>query len=400
VSSIRPLRFARWGLLLNIFLLGACGDSTDIKGFHNEIKIGILHSQTGTMAHSESSAIAGEILAVEDINSTGGITIDNKRYRLNPIIRDGESDPEIFALHAQKLVGEEQLEVVFGGWTSSSRKAMLPTFENHDALLFYPIQYEGSESATNVFYFGATPSQQSIPALEWFRKQGWQDFFLIGSDYVYPRVANDLFKQWIKNSHDSALRGEIYIPLNGRVDSTVINQIKKSMPRGGVIVNTINGDSNESFFRQLQSHFLTEINGYQILSFSVDEALIHQFGSRYLSGSYISQGFLQDLDSKNAKRFVKRFHRRFGSKQPVPEPASTGYSMVQLWAHAVETVGTTNATLVAEALIGMRFESPAGTLEISPNRHVSRTIRLGQILPNGQVMVIEDFGRIEPSDNN
>jgi urea transport system substrate-binding protein len=172
------------------------------------------------------------------------------------------------------------------------------------------------------------------------------------------------------------------------------------MPRGGVIVNTINGDSNESFFRQLQSHFLTEINGYQILSFSVDESLIHQFGSRYLSGSYISQGFLQDLDSKNAKRFVKRFHRRFGSKQPVPEPASTGYSMVQLWAHAVETVGTTNATLVAEALIGMRFESPAGTLEISPNRHVSRTIRLGQILPNGQVIVIEDFGRIEPSDNN
>lgn len=400
MSSIGLLRFARWGLLLNIFLLSACGDSTDIKDFHNEIKIGILHSQTGTMAHSENSAIAGEILAIEEINSTGGITIDDKRYRLNPIIRDGESDPDIFALHAQQLVGEEQLEVVFGGWTSSSRKAMLPTFENHDALLFYPIQYEGSESAANVFYFGATPSQQSIPALEWFHKQGWRNFFLIGSDYVYPKVANDLFKQWINKSPDAALRGEIYIPLNERVDSAVIKQIKRAMPRGGIIINTINGDSNESFFRQLHSHYVTELNGYEILSFSIDEALVHQFGPKYLSGTYISQGFLESLDSKNAERFVSRFRQEFGSKQPVPEPASTGYSMVKMWAHAVETVGTTDATLVAEALIGMQFESPAGTLTISPNRHVSRAIRLGQVLPNGQVTVVRDFGQIEPSYNN
>ena len=183
-----------------------------------------------------------------------------------PHIRDGESDHEKFLEHAHNLVSEIGVSAVFGGWTSASRNAMAPVFAANDALLLYPIQYEGGNLQRNVLYFGATPNQQALPAIQWFYDRGFRNFFLMGSDYVYPRTTHKVIAKYLE-SLGVQVAGEHYIPLSGVVGSEDVDEIVKGLPSGGVIVNTINGDSNESFFKQLQMNYLLPHNGYQTLSF-------------------------------------------------------------------------------------------------------------------------------------
>ena len=227
-------------------------------GFDGEVKVGILHSRSGTMAISENTVAEAELMAIDEINKAGGVKVDGKKLKIVPVEEDGASDWPTFAEKSKKLIDQDKVAVVFGGWTSASRKAMLPVYEAKDHFLFYPIQYEGQECSKNIFYTGATPNQQAEPAVEWLLKNKGKDFFLVGSDYVYPRTANTIIKEQLK-AQGGKLVGEDYLPLGNTEVAPIIAKIKAALPKGGVIVNTLNGDSNVAFFKQMKAAGITQI---------------------------------------------------------------------------------------------------------------------------------------------
>ena len=386
-------RSAVWCISAPQILLERDSRPDGIK-YHSEIRVGIIHSLTGTMAISEDPVISAEILAIEEINSNGGVTLNERQFRLVPHIRDGESDPEKFLEHAQNLVSEIGVSAVFGGWTSASRNAMAPVFAANDALLLYPIQYEGGNLQRNVLYFGATPNQQALPAIQWFYDRGFRNFFLMGSDYVYPRTTHKVIAKYLE-SLGVQVAGEHYIPLSGVVGSEDVDEIVKGLPSGGVIVNTINGDSNESFFKQLQMNYLLPHNGYQTLSFSVDEAIIEQYGPKNFEGSYLIQGFFQDLETDDASNFVSKFQQRFGEGRPVGEPAATGFSMVKAWARAVQESGSLNPDAVMQSMKLLEFESPAGPFWVKGQNVTKRPV-VSRVSHDGQMIFEAHLSVIEP----
>jgi len=212
------------------------------------IKVGILHSLSGTMAISEKSVVDAEQLAIEEINAAGGVL----GKKIEAVVEDGASDWPTFNEKAKKLIDQDKVATVFGCWTSASRKAVLPTFESKNHMLWYPVQYEGQECSKNIFYTGAAPNQQIEPSVDWLlQKYKGQPFFLVGSDYVFPRTANTIIKAQLAAKGGKVV-GEDYIPLGGTEVTPIISKIKAAMPNGGVIYNSLNGDSNVAFFKQLQ----------------------------------------------------------------------------------------------------------------------------------------------------
>src|SRR6201996_2595902 len=229
----------------------------------NTVKVGVLHSLSGTMAISEVTVKNATMLAIDQINASGGVL----GKKIEPVVEDGGSDPAIFAQKAQKLIQQDGAVTVFGGWTSASRKAMLPVFERFHGLLWYPVQFEGNECSKDIMYSGAQPNQQILPALEWAEGKGYKSIFLLGSDYVFPRTANLILKKHIV--HDGGtVAGEEYVPLGGTDFSAVINKIKLAHPQ--VIFNTLNGDSNVSFFKQMAAADLPP-SKLPVMSFSIAE---------------------------------------------------------------------------------------------------------------------------------
>ncbi|MGH9190319.1 MAG: transporter substrate-binding protein, partial [Acidimicrobiales bacterium] len=267
-------RLAACALALLAMVGAACGqkagDSTagsDSTGAATDtgdtIKVGILHSLSGTMAISEVSVKDAEMLAIEEINSAGGVL----GKKLEPKIEDGASDWPTFAEKAQKLISVDKVATVFGGWTSASRKAMLPVFEKNKALLWYPVQYEGLEQSPYIFYTGATTNQQIIPGLDYLKAQGKKKVFLVGSDYVFPRTANKEIKAYAA-ANGITIVGEEYTPLGHTEYSTVVNKLKDAKP--DAVFNTLNGDSNVAFFKQFKSAGLTS-QAMPVMSVSVAE---------------------------------------------------------------------------------------------------------------------------------
>ncbi len=363
--------------------------------FNDEIKIGVIHSQTGTMAASEDSALSGLILAIEDINRGGGITIEGKKLRLVPIIEDARSDADEHGWVTESLLGDSEIKVVFGGWTSSGRKAMTPLFSSGNALLFYSIQYEGGENAPHVFYLGPTPEQQSLPAIDWFLAQGHRDFFLLGSSYIYPITANKLFRKHIEAA-GGHITGEEYVFLGQTIKPDLIEKIRASMPTGGVILNTVNGDSNESLFREMNRYYLNRKNGYFSLSFSIDESSIDHWGAKYFEDAHLSQGFFEDSSNDKIRSFMRKYKNRYGAEKKLNDAAVTSYVAVHMWAQAVERASTTDPQAVEKALIGSSYEGPLGTVQVNENRHLTREIFIGQVNSGGTIEVLKSFGQITP----
>ncbi|MGB0278257.1 MAG: transporter substrate-binding protein, partial [Prochlorococcaceae cyanobacterium] len=234
----------------------ACGggDQASNVEYDDTVTVGILHSLTGTMAISESTLVDTEKMAIDEINAAGGVEVDGKKYKIEYIVEDGASDWPTFAEKSKKLIDQDKVPVVFGGWTSASRKAMLPVYESKNAFLYYPIQYEGQECSKNIFYTGATPNQQSEPATFFMYKNSpaaGKPFFLVGSDYVFPRTSNTITKEQLKSLGGEVV-GEDYLPLGNTEVAPIIAKIKKALPDGGVIINTLNGDQNVAFFKQIQ----------------------------------------------------------------------------------------------------------------------------------------------------
>ncbi|MGP4039833.1 urea ABC transporter substrate-binding protein [Gracilibacillus sp. D59] len=342
------------------------------------IKVGVLHSLSGTMAISETSVQQAELLAIKEINENGGVL----GKQLEPVIEDGASDWPTFAEKASKLLQQDEVATIFGGWTSASRKAMLPVVEEHNGLLFYPVQYEGMEDSPNIFYTGAAPNQQIVPAVNWLLKNRGDSFFLLGSDYVFPRTANAAIKAQLDNE-GAELVGEEYTPLGHTDYNTVIAKIKSENP--DVIFNTLNGDSNVAFFKQLQDAGITS-DDMTVLSVSVAEEEIKGIGADVIEGHLTSWNYYQTTDTPENEEFVANYKAEYGEDAVTADPIEAGYFGVYLWAKAVEKAGTTDVDAVREAAKGITFDAPNGKVTIDgDNQHVYKTVRIGEVQSDGMI---------------
>ena len=339
----------------------------DTTASSDTIKVGILHSLSGTMAISESAVHDAELLAISEINAAGGVL----GKQLEAVIEDGASDWPTFAEKAGKLLQNDEVAVVFGGWTSASRKAMLPVFEGNNGLLFYPVQYEGLESSPNIFYTGATTNQQIVPAIEYLLDQGKTKFFLLGSDYVFPRTSNLIINKQLEAAGLTAV-GEEYTPLGHTEYSTVIAKIREADP--DVVFNTLNGDSNVAFFKQLKDVGISA-EDLPTVSVSVAEEEITGIGAENITGHLVAWNYFQTTDTPANAKFVAAFKAKYGDDRVTDDPIEAGYFGVYLWAAAVEAAGSTDVAAVKEAAKGISFEAPGGTVTIhDANQHVSKRV--------------------------
>ncbi|HVL03218.1 MAG TPA: transporter substrate-binding protein, partial [Acidimicrobiales bacterium] len=307
---------------------------------------------------------------------------------------DGASDWPTFAEKADKLINSDRVAATFGGWTSASRKAMLPVFERNQALLYYPVQYEGLEQSPYIFYSGATTNQQIIPALDHLKAEGARTLFLVGSDYVFPRTANQIIKAYA-GANGMEIVGEEYTPLGNTEYATVVNKLQAAQP--DFVFNTLNGDSNVAFFKQM-SNVGMDAASMPTLSVSIAEEEVRGIGVENLEGHLVAWNYYQTTDTPENEEFVAAYKARYGDDRVTADPIEAGYVQVHLWAMAVEKAGTTDVEAVKEASKGLSFDAPEGTVTIhDENQHISKTARIGVVRPDGLIEEIAGSdGPIEP----
>jgi urea transport system substrate-binding protein len=354
------------------------------------IKVGVLQSLSGTMAISEVTVKNAEMLAIDEINAAGGVM----GKKIEAVVEDGASDPAVFAQKASKLLESDKVDTVFGGWTSSSRKAMLPVFEKDAGLLWYPVQFEGNECSPNIMYSGAQPNQQILPAFDWAKQKGYKKFFLVGSDYVFPRTANLVVSKHIL---DAGLKvsGEEYQPLGGTDFSGVIAKIRAAKP--DVIFNTLNGDSNVAFFKQLAAAGMPP-SVLPVMSFSIGEQEAKSMGPSLVAGSYAAWNYFQTLQSPENAKFVSAYKAKYGADAVVTDPMVHGYVDVYLWKAAVEKAGTFDPAKVRAAVVALENTPTAlGGVKFAPNNSLVQTAYIGQADKDGQFKVLwTSTGQIQP----
>lgn len=349
------------------------------------IKVGVLHSLSGTMAISETSVKDATLLAIEEINSAGGVL----GKQIVPVIEDGASDWPTFAEKAKKLIQDDDVSVVFGGWTSASRKAMLPVFESLNGLLWYPVQYEGLETSPNIFYTGATTNQQIVPAVDYLLENQGKKFFLLGSDYVFPRTANKIIKMQLE-AKGGELVDEEYTPLGHVEYTTVINKIKAS--GADVVFNTLNGDSNVAFFKQLKDAGIGS-EDLVTLSVSVAEEEIRGIGAENVEGHLVAWNYFQTTDTPENTKFVSAYKAKYGADRVTDDPIEAGYFGVYLWAKAAEAAGSDDVDAVKTGAKGITFDAPGGVVTVDgPTQHVAKTVRIGKIREDGLIDEIWSTG--------
>jgi urea transport system substrate-binding protein len=364
-----------------------------VKSAAPPIQVGILHSLTGTMAYSEGPVVDATLLAIDEINRRGGLL----GRRVEASIADGRSDAAEFSHQAEYLIKEKGVRVLFGCWMSAHRKAVLPVVEKHDNLLIYPVQYEGLESSPNIFYLGAAPNQQIIPAIRWtFGFLNCRRLFLVGSDYIFPRIAHEIVRDQVKQS-GSEIVGECFIP-TGSVDVTqVVAEINRVQP--DLIVNTINGDSNICFFRSLRAVGITP-SRIPTLSFSIGE---NELRNLDIPGNYAAWNYFQSIDRPENRLFVDSFRSHYGPQRVTSDPMEAAYVGVKLWAQAVSVAGTSDTQELRAALRHQSLNAPEGPMRIdADSQHTWKTIRIGQVSDDGQFKVTyssENPIRPEPYPN-
>jgi len=373
---IRYMSLKLLAISVLIWLLSACNYSE-----LPPIKVGILHSLTGTMAISERALVDALMLAIEEVNTAGGVL----GRKLQPIVVDGESNWDQFAVRAEDLITQQQVSVIFGCWTSACRKAVKPVMEKYDHLLFYPLQYEGMEQSPNIVYTGAAPNQQIIPSVHWALENIGKDVYLVGSDYVFPRTANLIIKDLLENRNIKPL-GEMYLPLGSSDVGPVIDDILLKNP--SLIINTINGDSNTAFFQALPKD-----NNMVVLSYSLAEAEVESIGAHLLQGHYAAWNYFQSIKSPENIKFVKNFKNKFGQHRVIDDPMEAAYSGVHLWVQAVKSAGTVVPRQVITALGYQSMQAPHGVISIDKqSQHLWKTVRIGQVMSNGQFEIVWSSG--------
>jgi urea transport system substrate-binding protein len=345
------------------------------------IKVGILHSLSGTMSISEVAVKNAELMAIDEINKAGGLL----GKQIQPVIEDGASDWPTFAEKARELLEKDKVSAIFGCWTSASRKAVLPVVEQDDGLLFYPVQYEGLEDSKNIIYTGANPNQQIMPSVTWLLKQGKKKFFLLGSDYVFPRTANMIIKKQLEKEGGQTVAEE-YTPL-GSVDfSTIISKIKQLKP--DVILNTLNGDSNVAFFKQLKAAGITP-DKIPVMSYSVAEVEVKGIGPENMVGDYAAWNYFMSMDTPENKKFVADYQAKYGADAVTDDPIEAGYFGVYLWAAAVKKADSVDVDKVRAAIGGVSYQAPEGLVTVDPiNDQTAKIVQIGKVLPNGQFDIV------------
>jgi urea transport system substrate-binding protein len=345
------------------------------------VKVGVLHSLSGTMTVSGTAVTDATLFAIDELNRSGGVL----GRPVEAVVADGRSDWPAFAALAERLITRDKVCTIFGCWTSSARKMVKPVVEAHDHLLIYPVQYEGLETSPCIVYLGAAPNQQILPAVDWaMATLHKKRFFLVGSDYVFPRAANAIIKDHLGHSAVEIV-GEEYVPLGVENFEAVVAAIGRSKP--DMILNTINGDSNTAFLRALRMAEVAPAH-VPILSFSVGESELRSLNLVDLEGDYAAWTYFESVDTPENQEFARRFHAKYPQRE-ITDPMESAYVGVKLWAGAVAEAHSLEPKKVRRALLNQRLKGPCGEVRIdSDTQHCYRTPRIGQIQSDGHFHIV------------
>ena len=380
-------------------LLGAALATAAVPALAQEdtIKVGVLHSLSGTMAISETTLKDTVLMMVDEQNAKGGLL----GKQLEAVVVDPASDWPLFAEKARELLTVQDVDVIFGCWTSVSRKSVLPVIEELNGLLFYPVQYEGEESSKNVFYTGAAPNQQAIPATDYFLEElGVEKFALLGTDYVYPRTTNNILEAYLK---DKGIPAEDifvnYTPFGHSDWSKIVADVVALGADGKKVgvISTINGDANIGFYKELAAAGISA-DDIPVVAFSVGEEELSGLDTTNLVGHLAAWNYFQSAESDLNDEFVAAWKERMGEERVTNDPMEATVIGFNLWAQAVEEAGTTEVDAVSDAIIGM--ETPnltGGTATMLPNHHLAKPVLIGEITEDGQFDIISQTEEV-PGD--
>ena len=361
------------------------------------IKVGILHSLTGPMAIRERPLVDALQLAIEEANAAGGIN----GQKIEPVIVDCRSEPLYCGQQAERLITEVKVKALFGCWTSACRQAVKPVVERHQGLLFYSVQYEGMEQSPNIIYTGATPNQQAAPVVHWAletlnkRDKPNKRVYLVGSDYIFPRVTNLLIKDLLA-AQGATVVGERYLPLGSSEVIELVADILRKRP--DMILNTMEGDSAVAFFRELNRIGITP-DKIPVLSFSIAEVDLAVKDAALMEGHYAAWNYFQSIQTPQNQAFLQRFHNRYGQKAVVDDPMEASYISLQLWVQAAHEAGSAEPNQVQRTILRQSLLAPEGVISLdSATRHLWRVARIGRARADGQFDIVWDSGRpLEPS---
>ncbi len=354
------------------------------------IKIGVLHSLSGTMAISETTLKDTVQMLVDEQNKKGGVL----GKKIEAVVVDPASNWPLFAEKARELISKDKVSAIFGCWTSVSRKSVLPVVEELNGILFYPVQYEGEESSKNVFYTGAAPNQQAIPAVDYLLKQGVKRWALVGTDYVYPRTANKILEAYLKSKgfKDEDIMIS-YTPFGHSDWQSIVSDIKKFGTAGKktAVVSTINGDANVPFYKELSNQGISA-KDIPVVAFSVGEEELSGIDTKPLVGHLAAWNYFESVDSDANDDFIEEWHKYTGDEKRVAnDPMEATYIGFNMWVKAVEKAGTTESNAVQDALIGVTVPNLSGSYAtMMPNHHITKPVLIGEIQEDGQFQVVDE----------
>ena len=354
------------------------------------IKIGVLHSLSGTMAISETTLKDTVQMLVDEQNKKGGVL----GKKIEAVVVDPASNWPLFAEKARELISKDKVSAIFGCWTSVSRKSVLPVVEELNGILFYPVQYEGEESSKNVFYTGAAPNQQAIPAVDYLLKQGVKRWAFVGTDYVYPRTANKILEAYLKSKgfKDEDIMIS-YTPFGHSDWQSIVSDIKKFGTAGKktAVVSTINGDANVPFYKELSNQGISA-KDIPVVAFSVGEEELSGIDTKPLVGHLAAWNYFESVDSDANDEFIEEWHKYTGDEKRVTnDPMEATYIGFNMWVKAVEKAGTTESNAVQDALIGVTVPNLSGSYAtMMPNHHITKPVLIGEIQEDGQFQVVDE----------
>ncbi len=363
------------------------------------IKVGVLHSLSGTMAISETTLKDTVLMMVEEQNKKGGLL----GKKLEAVVVDPASNWPLFAEKARELLTKDKVDVIFGGWTSVSRKSVLPVIEELNGLMFYPVQYEGEESSKNVFYTGAAPNQQAIPAVDYLMNElGVERWVLAGTDYVYPRTTNKILEAYLKAKGvaDSDIMIN-YTPFGHSDWQSIVSDVKKFGSKGKktAVVSTINGDANVPFYKELGNQGISS-EDIPVVAFSVGEEELSGIDTKPLVGHLAAWNYFQSVDSEANEKFITNWKAFIGNpKRVTNDPMEATYIGFNMWTQAVKKAGTTDVDAVEQAMIGQKSPNLTGGVAVmNKNHHLSKPVLIGEIQDDGQFEVVWETEGVVPGD--
>ena len=381
---------SRRHLLQTATTFGAAAALPQIAFAQDVVKVGIRHSLTGTIALAEASVVDAEKLAIDEINAAGGVM----GKKIEAIIEDGASDWPTFAEKAKKLLERDKVAAVFGCYTSASRKAVLPVFEKSKGLLYYPTYYEGLEQSPNIMYTAQEATQSVIAAVNWLAANKGTSFYLIGSDYIWPRTTNKIAKPTIAKAGAKVV-GEDYFPLGHIEFGSAINKIKAS--GATVVLSTVVGGSNVAFYKQMKASGI-DLKKVTILALAVSEEEVSGIGAENVEGGLTCMGYFQSLNNPANQKFVNAFKAKYGAKRVTGDTLACAYTSVYLWKMAVEKAKSFDVEKVVAASSGLEIDAPEGKVKFhASNHHLWKHARIGEFQKDGQVKMIYESPLIEPN---